>query len=234
MAFTEVQFNNTASFLNTLSNSCAYTSNVTQGNLLVLYVSWAYPNTSVPAYTVSDTLGNTWSSGVFCGQTANGYGESVFYCLSSKSSGANTVTITGTATSYYSILCCAEYSPGGGNTTVFDTSGIDPQLSGSSYSISLTLAKPNELVVMGVCSNAGSYTFSGGTMLVDLTNLGAGYSTPSSAGAYTVAGNGGGSSSYSVVAIAFYAQANTSTGLFTGSTSYIQQLNFPTSQLQQL
>lgn len=127
----------------------SYGSTVTINDLLVVIVN----NQSASTPTVTDTLGNTWSStaGITvsnlptAGDTST---QTIFYAIA-KSSGADTVTATGGGNRTTQILL--EYT-GTASSNVFDTSVTETSQTSSSPSVGIVPANTGELIVAGMMS----------------------------------------------------------------------------------
>jgi hypothetical protein len=158
MAITYVQANSALSATGT-SMTCAYSSNVTAGNLLV--VAGMIINIGSPVGSISDTLGNSWTLAATQTGTGSGY---VWFCITA-SSGANTATFGfgGTASGGdYCALTVAEY------TTTSKVLSTDGTANGGGNAVtSLTLTTGSAIhtsdLVAGMAFTGG---FSGNTGVI--------------------------------------------------------------------
>jgi len=133
-------------------STCAFTSNVTAGNLLVATIGYA--STSATA-TASDTQGNTYSTAV--GPTDNTgitYRLYTFYAVA-KSSGVNTVSITISAGSTFRRMLIHEYS---GVNTLEATNSASGNLTVPPDSGPVTTAHANALIFGWGITNNGTTT----------------------------------------------------------------------------
>jgi|SRR5665213_313440 len=143
--------------------TAAFTSANTAGNLLFVTVIW-YSSTTTATATITDSQGNVYTPVAariaFFG--TSGYLQS-FYCANCKA-GANTVTLTLSASNNWLSLSVGEYS--GVNTIDL----VGPIVSGNSTSISsgasATTAHANELLI----AYAGALSASGVTQGTGWTN----------------------------------------------------------------
>ena len=88
------------------TNSLAFPSANTAGNLIVVYVLWSNTN----SVTVSDSQGNSYASAASRTTWSTNWSAQVFYA-SNVAAGANTVTAThATAVSSFSVIYIHEYS----------------------------------------------------------------------------------------------------------------------------
>ena len=199
------------------STSQTYPNDVTKGNLLICVAQYFYPGTGDPAYTVTDTQGNTWvaltNSGIAASESCQ-----IFYCLSANASGPNTVTMTWDGThGYYIQQAILEYGDSFGtfgfslDKSANNTSGV-----GTTVIDALTgLVGAGELIIEAM---AGSSTTSialtdGATnRLVDNTNfvIGENFSTGTS---YTASMSWGGAYYGAVAAAAFIATGGALPGI---------------------
>lgn len=139
MAIAFVQSNATP-FANPGSSpvTCAYTLNVTAGNLLVVFVN-INDNTGSVA-TFADTIGNVWTlqSSSVSNRTMK------VYSAISKASGANTITINATEAGTLMGLMVSEYS---GVTTVDQIAAGVLQTGTSQNTPAITTTQANELLL---------------------------------------------------------------------------------------
>jgi hypothetical protein len=157
MALTFIQIVGNDGFATT-SQSAAFASNVTEGDLLVVACQWENSGTQGHIQSLTDTLGNVY---IPCagGITQTGTSlptnlNNVFYWTVSQKSGANTVTMKMTETVSVPVIIAAEYRGANhfdvGNGTVNVTSTTP-----TSGPISTTF--PIELLVATTFPSAGTF-----------------------------------------------------------------------------
>lgn len=134
----------------------AYTSNVVAAHLLVAYVTYQDTAQTVTA-TCADSLGQTWSAAI--GPTRNsglggGWTQYIFY-FANTVAGADTVTVTFSASVAFRRLDILEYS-GIATTTPLDvTSGAIGSGASTKSSGSATTTQNNDLIFGGGITDAG-------------------------------------------------------------------------------
>lgn len=136
----------------TAARTCAYPANVTAGNLLVVVVS-AFNAVTV---TLADTLGQTYSQAV---RLVAGTITTAIYYVENSTGGANTVTVTPSATAYVSIAV-HEYS-GAATSGSLDASASASALS-TNPSPGAVAAAAGELIVAAY--GQGSNTLASSTV----------------------------------------------------------------------
>lgn len=147
-----VQGNSNGDSSNGTVSTCAFSSNVTAGNLLVVTIGFV--TTSATA-TASDTQGNTYSTAV--GPTDNTgitYRLYTFYAVA-KSSGANTVSITISVGATFRRMMIHEYS---GVNTLEGSNGASGNLSVPPDSGPVTTTHANALIFGWGITNNGTTT----------------------------------------------------------------------------
>lgn len=177
----------------------AYSSNVTSGNLLVCGFLVQGSSATVSTLSIADTIGNTWLpvwSGVQTLHNANVFSYAqAWYCVS-KSSGANTVTVTSNQSGTIGLYTVgvAELSGFIGNATL-DQKGTNFNTGALTTipTVSLTTTLPNA-VIFGFWNSNGSSTptFSGAisNLSSDSTGVNAEfiYALEASTGTYAISG----------------------------------------------
>lgn len=133
------------------ASTCKFASNVTSGDLLTIEAECASGTC-----TASDTLSNTW----VCPSAANASGGLIqgCYCLSSNSSGADTITMSGTSFNYPTI---SEDRRSTGTAT-YDGANAAGNGSGSSGTAtpgSVVTTGSSDLLLVGMNTNASPVTF---------------------------------------------------------------------------
>jgi hypothetical protein len=193
MAFSFVQAGQTYTTGSASSWAVISPGNATAGNLLfaniILHVTAGQTISGI-----SDTQGNTWTpceTAQSVTYSANSYLIQSWYAVA-KTTGANTVTVTGSAAATFSGLSVAEYAPGGSGTWTLDQvatsveSATLHQLNGVAISTLQTATMVIGMLFDGNSSgygSSGSYTLrtpttSTAAALVDNLNVGAGTYTP--------------------------------------------------------
>ncbi|HSW90467.1 MAG TPA: hypothetical protein VLF64_00550 [Candidatus Saccharimonadales bacterium] len=154
MPITFVQGNANGDSSSGTVTTCAFTSNVTAGNLLVVAVSFA---SAIETASVTDSLGNTYSTAVGP-TTSNTIASRVytFYTVTGLS-GANTVTITNSNLVLFRRVSVHEYS---GVNTLEVATGTNAD-TGAPDSGPVTTTHANALIFGWGISNNG--TTSAGT-----------------------------------------------------------------------
>jgi len=138
------------------TQTLAYTSNNTVGNLLVCAVRLSSTGNTI---TVTDSQGNGgWTQAAAQGQTTDVHTNYLWYCANCKA-GANTITVTeaGGATSNIDILI-AEYSGVATVTPILDKTA-SAQTNGSatfSSGNTATTTNPTELLIGSATSSSGN------------------------------------------------------------------------------
>jgi hypothetical protein len=141
------------------SAGVAYTSNNTTGNLLVL-VCRSTGASSTAGITITDSQGNTWS--VPIKTTWTGTNTLIMAYAPNCKSGANTVTVSHTGTSFLQTKL-AEYS-GVATSSPLDKSGDATNTSTTPTSSSVTTTQNGELIVGGFANaNANNLTITAGS-----------------------------------------------------------------------
>jgi hypothetical protein len=184
MSFTFVQAREHES--NSTTNAAAYSSNVSAGDLLVVFTDW---NGAAALFTsIADTQANTWTQvGPFVTSTSVGtFTLGCFYAIA-KSSGANTVTLTITS-AVLSGLILLEYS--GNSGSPFDTSTSTINGFNGTINLSLTPVAAGELLILCSGNNSPGQNYTVGSGFTARTNqsnvlLGAGDLLSSAAGSNT-------------------------------------------------
>ena len=140
MPISFIQSKATPGFPSGSSQSVTYTSNVTQGNLLVAF-SWGNANPT----GISDTMGNSWTQAI----DYNGLGsswEGIWYCIA-KATGANTVTIS-QASSTTMAIAIAEFNSSTSQSWSVDVAAVGAHSSGTTATTaSVNTAFASELVL---------------------------------------------------------------------------------------
>jgi len=179
----------------------AYASNVTSGNLLV--VLWEIQGTALTQPTtvsISDTIGNVWIPVYGSIQNVTGVTPKVSvqgWCCVTKSSGANTVTLTYNAsgTVGLSMLCTSEFSGWTGTTATIDSGVFATSAGGAAGTyafptLTFVTNHANEVIfAIEIVSGTNSITSSTYTAPFTKTatgtaNLNCGYHLPGAAGTY--------------------------------------------------
>ncbi len=133
----------------------AFTTNVTAGSLIVVKVS---ANTTTATATCADSLGQTYSLAV--GPTVNaslggsGFTQWVFY-FANSAAGANTVTVTFSASIPFKRMVIVEYS-GLATSAVLDVTAAATGNSASPDSGAATTTANNELIFGGGITDSGN------------------------------------------------------------------------------
>jgi hypothetical protein len=187
------------------TGTVTFSSNVTQGNLLVLVVD--APGTSTTISSVpTDTRGNTWvarASGTASGQNTQVW---LYDCLSNASTGANTVTVVGNNAN---LECTVWEFSASGATWHFDlatiTSGSNTAV--SSGNISTTNAVDAMVGFAALFGGVSSYG-SGWTGTTTGDGNGSGYEITTASGSYAFSLTQTPSAGYIAVISAYYATAS--------------------------
>jgi hypothetical protein len=177
-----VQSNIASGLQSGTSATCAWTSNVTAGNLLVMTVKWT--TSGAPVMSATDTLGNTWLNKTRVSASI-GVTQQFWYCVSTGS-GANTVTLTFSVSEAAIGMCVAEFS---GATSTFDPSGgTNSSASASSTALSsghVTTTNANDLCISTVSTSGAISAGAAGWTLAQFdatNNYGFAYAIVSSTG----------------------------------------------------
>ena len=123
-----------------LSTSLSFPSNVTAGNLLVALI-WTQSGSAITS-SVTDTQGNTWTKAI--GPTQR---RQLWYTVAG-SSGANTITYSGTAT-FMTMTAIAEYS-GNSASPLDSTASAGDHIGSTTWDTgTVTITSSNGLIVGG-------------------------------------------------------------------------------------
>ena len=132
------------------ATSLAFPNPVTVGDLLIVVLGVAGSSLANPP-SISDTLGNIWSQGIFYSFGVQGI--SVLYAVA-NATGADTISVTGSGFgSNDSQILLAELS--GNITNEIDVAAGNTAASGSSADPILTLTQPGDVVVSAVFGYGG-------------------------------------------------------------------------------
>lgn len=126
------------------TSACAYGSNVTIGNLLVVYANSNENTAPGSTATIADSQGNTWTLRLT--QIPPASDNSVYVWMAvAKATGANTTTVTWTSALNIQGSICTEYS--GANT--FGQPAIGPEQTGTTTitSPSITTTQASSLLI---------------------------------------------------------------------------------------
>jgi hypothetical protein len=163
MSFTFVQSRGLQATSTGTSLGLAYSSNVTSGNLLVVFADVA-PSTDAnnPTVGISDTLGSSYGSPDvtnFVHAVSEASNCSIWHATA-PSSGANTVTITSNDSSTYISIAIFEFSFTGTLSVDGTGSGGNYTTNASSGTLSTITLTATDLVVSGwdVFTSGGTYS----------------------------------------------------------------------------
>jgi|GEM_PF-3595869 len=204
MAAAYVQSSNTFSAANGNTWNTAFTSGITSGNLIVVAVAGQAYLTPL-AFSVTDTLGTTYTAGVTMTASIGGspFVSTIFYGVA-PSGGSNTVTVNypttgGAATSYNRILI-HEYSGVDSLDQFTSANGNGSTLNAGN----MTTTQADEVVFGWMVSNAG--VSSAGTGFTVRETSGSESSIDkivTSTGTYAPVANGAGSDDWMALGAAF-------------------------------
>lgn len=126
------------------SLAVAYSSNVTQGNLLIAVLSSGNPQVGTTISSVTDTQGNTWTAAASTSDPFVTSTETEIWWAVAKATGANTATVNATS-GCHPLMIVAEYNVP--NAILDQTTGLNQSFTVPSHPI--TTAFANELIICG-------------------------------------------------------------------------------------
>jgi hypothetical protein len=144
------------------STTLAYPSNVAAGDLLLVVVR-SGGTTGLP-FTVSDTLGNTWTG--LTSNTFSGTGSTQIWWAISNGAGANTVTVGLNASNTLRIAIYG-YSGAASSSPVDVENNSNTAASGNASAVSITPARDGELVIAFVATSAGTTATAGANFALE-------------------------------------------------------------------
>ena len=202
MAYSLVQEARDFSFgtSNTATFAKAFTSNVTLGNLLVVWMD-DFNTGTTGTVTVSDSRGNTWNQ--VQTSLAGGSGRCIMFWAVANSTGSCTVTFNAGGHNFvFPIIQVMEF--GGGPSSPLETS---VQATGSSTSpqANITVSGTADLIVAAVVPTASSSTSTtaGWTAAASGINNSAIYAVEVAAGTFTPTFSMSTTGGWGVIAVAF-------------------------------
>lgn len=141
--------------------TCAFSTNVTAGNLLLIGINWG---NSTGTYAITDTLGNTWTQFPSVPTGISGLNDLNAFWTVSASSGANTVTATISGGGAHGLrLAVYEYS----STTGWPANPVDGTGNKSSSLSGVTTANPGNITPSASGELVVSYIQFGNTTSAD-------------------------------------------------------------------
>jgi hypothetical protein len=144
------------------TTNLAYPSNVAAGDLLLVVVR-SGGTTGLP-FTVSDTLGNTYTG--LTSNTFAGTGSTQLWWAISNGAGANTVTVSISGAAATLRIAIYGYS-GAASSPVDVENNSNTASSGNASAVSITPAQDGELVIAFVATSAGTTATAGANFALE-------------------------------------------------------------------
>lgn len=200
---------------NTTGNSvtCAFTSNPTAGNGLIVF--FGCTNATATVSSLSDTLSNSFT--LITTQTGNGYSSFAYYVKSNNTTAADTVSVSVNSAGGFLDLQIYEIGPGAGNNQITSDQVVGVTSSTNTTSVTFgptgTLANSQEFavafaIVTGtMASNGSGYTFNA----TSAGNFGEYLINSGSTTALTATGVQSPAGKYTGMFVTFYGQAGGTT-----------------------